>query len=603
MKKQKVAKKKRVTKGKGKKKSLSLALIIAIILILGGGLLAYLIQTSGGVAVRDVRVVGTNGKLISALLYVPKGVSKDKPAPGIVAIHGYINSRETQDGFAIEFARRGYVVLASDESGHGFSDPPAFANGFGGIPALEYLRSLDFVDKDNIGMEGHSMGGWAILKAAEANPTGYRSIVLEGSSTGTYGAPEGTATYPRNMLLVFDKYDEFSTLMWGSPIARNIVDTDKLKKAFNTTETVEVGKLYGSIEQGTARKLLMPNMEHPMLHWSTEAIGAAVAWMQTTLKGGKDIPTSNQIWRWKEIGTLIALIGMIILLFPIGGYLLRTNYFKELNEAPAPRKSLSGVGWWIGAVITILLPIPLYMWMWNFHGTGIAKPTFLFPQQITSTIAFWAVSVGAISLILLLLWHFLINKKTKASFANYGLTWKNRGLRWGKVGKSFLLALIVVVAAYLTLAFSAWAFTTDYRIWVFAIKPMSTLHFGIFLRYLIPFAFYFVIIGMVLHGEMRRDATGWKEMVVNIILMIGGYILFLLVQYIPLFSGGTAAVTTRWAPLYSIVMFQFLPIFAIVALVSTYFYRKTGHIFVGSFINAMLVTWIVVAGQATHFHF
>jgi hypothetical protein len=48
-------------------------------------------------------------------------------------------------------------------------------------------------------------------------------------------------------------------------------------------------------------------------------------------------------------------------------------------------------------------------------------------------------------------------------------------------------------------------------------------------------------------------------------------------------------------------MFQFLPIFTIVALVSTYFYRKTGHVFVGSFINAILVTWIVVAGQATHF--
>jgi len=33
-------------------------------------------------------------------------VTKENPAPGIVAIHGYINSREMQDGFAIEFARR-----------------------------------------------------------------------------------------------------------------------------------------------------------------------------------------------------------------------------------------------------------------------------------------------------------------------------------------------------------------------------------------------------------------------------------------------------------------------------------------------------------------
>lgn len=85
--------------------------------------------------------------------------------------------------------------------------------------------------------------------------------------------------------------------------------------------------------------------------------------------------------------------------------------------------------------------------------------------------------------------------------------------------------------------------------------------------------------------------------------MIGGYVLYLIYQYTPLLSGGTAAVTTRWAPLYSIVMFQFLPIFSIAPLVSTYFYRRTGHGFVGSFINAMVVTWTVAAGQAMHFSY
>jgi hypothetical protein len=245
--------------------------------------------------------------------------------------------------------------------------------------------------------------------------------------------------------------------------------------------------------------------------------------------------------------------------------------------------------------------------MWNFQGQGILKASYLWPQTITTVLIFWALSVGGVSLILLLLWHYLSNRKTGASFVNYGLTWKDKGLEWRKAGKSFLLAVIVTFAAYLTLAFSDWAFKTDFRIWVFAIKPMSVFHFKIALAYFIPFAFYFLIAGLVLHGELRRsqkdgsDQVGWKEMLTNVLLMIGGYILYLAYQYIPLYSGGTAAVTTRWAPLYSIVMFQFLPIFTMAALVSTYFYRRTGHVFVGSFINAMVVTWIVVAGQATHF--
>jgi len=36
-------------------------------------------------------------------------------------------------------------------------------------------------------------------------------------------------------------------------------------------------------------------------------------------------------------------------------------------------------------------------------------------------------------------------------------------------------------------------------------------------------------------------------------------------------------------------MFQFLPIFTIVALASTNFHRRTGQVDVGSFINAMMV--------------
>ncbi|MEW5912650.1 MAG: alpha/beta fold hydrolase [Thermodesulfobacteriota bacterium] len=582
-------------------------LVVALILILGGGLLAYLIQTSGGVKVRDLRFMGADGKMVSALLYIPPNATKKTPAPAVVATHGYINSRETQDGFAIELARRGFVVLAPDQSGHGFSGPPAFANGFGGLDTLKYLRTLDFVDPKNIGLEGHSMGGWASVIAAAANPDGYKSFVLASSSTGTYGAPNGTPTFPRNMAVIYSLYDEFSQLMWGVPIPSQMPGTDKLKKIFNTKEPVKVGQLYGSIEDGTARILYQPRMIHPRVHLSTEAIGNAIEWFQKTLKGHKNIPPADQIWPWKELGNLIALIGMVLLLFPVGSLLLRANYFKVLKEAPAERKSLTGWGWYVGAVVMMLLPIPVYMNIWDWQGKGIMAKSFLWGQQITTVLIFWAMIVAAIALILFLLWHFILNKKTGATCVSYGMCWPEKGLQWGKIGRSLLLAVLVSFAAYFTLAFSFWLFDTDYRFWVFAVKPMSASHAGMFLAYLVPFYFYFLIAGLVLHGQLRRgkangpDLAGWKEMVINIVLMIGGYILFEAYHYLPLFVGGSLGVTTRWAPLYGIVMFQFLPIFTIVALVSTYFYRRTGHIYVGSFINAMLVTWIVVAGQATHY--
>jgi len=66
--------------------------VLGLVLVLIGGLTAAWTQTSGGqVSVRDVRFMGTNGQQLSALLYVPKGVSAEKPAPGILAVHGYLN--------------------------------------------------------------------------------------------------------------------------------------------------------------------------------------------------------------------------------------------------------------------------------------------------------------------------------------------------------------------------------------------------------------------------------------------------------------------------------------------------------------------------------
>jgi hypothetical protein len=92
-----------------------------------------------------------------------------------------------------------------------------------------------------------------------------------------------------------------------------------------------------------------------------------------------------------------------------------------------------------------------------------------------------------------------------------------------------------------------------------------------------------------------------KETIINIILLILGYFIFLAYHYIPLFSGGTLGIKLGSMILGGIVLFQYIPIFAIVGLVTTYFYRKTGHIYVGAFLCTMLITWIIVAGEAVHF--
>lgn len=578
-----------------------LLLTVALLLIFGGALLASLIQTSGGVTLRDVRFPASGGLQMSALLYVPPNATPEHPAPGVLAVHGYINSRETQSPYAIEFARRGYVVLAIDQTGHGYSDPPAFANGYGGPDGLTYLRSLDIVDKRQIVLEGHSMGGWATLIAAGAQRDGYTSIVVSGSSTGTLGAPDGDATFPRNLGLVYSRYDEFSGLMWGSPVAGNIVDTPKLEKLFGTDATVQVESLYGSIASGTARKLWMPSETHPMNHITHAGITPVIDWVQQTSKAPHPLPVSDQIWAWKELGTTLSLFGAIVLLFAVGGLLLATPFFSELREAPRAARGLSGAPYWIAMLLGMAIPILLYVPVQDYIGKEIKAGPIL-SQNLTTGLMFWALASGLIALASFYVWHLRSASARGVGALDYGLAWPAQTGR--NIARSFALAFAVVAAAYLSLVLADLIFKTDFRMWVVAAKPLGLLHVRIALCYLLPFTAYFVVSALVAHGQLRNPSasdTLLAAMVQNAVLAGGGFVVFMIVQYVPLLSGGTLAFPD--AHLLTILGFQLLFVLPVTGLISTFFFRETGHVYAGAFVNGLFVTWLLVGGQATHYAF
>lgn len=571
--------------------------IVGLILILLGNVLAWTVQTGGGrVEIRDIRWTGAEGNELSALLYVPEGATAASPAPGILAIHGYINSRETQDGFAIEFARRGFVVLALDQPGHGYSAPPAFTRGFGGPDGLEKLRSYDFVDRDNIGLEGHSMGGWAVQLAAASAPDDYRSMVIEGSSTGTSGAPPASADFPRNLAVVFSKYDEFSGMMWRSPIAAEVPAGEKLMAAFGTSEPVEPGRVYGSIADGTARIFHQPAVTHPADHFSPEAIGHAIDWFQRTLVGAEPLPADDQVWFWKEFGNLLGLIGMVGLMLGVGGLLLETSFFAGVKGEPAPSAGATGIGWWLAAAVFAGVPA---LTLFPFKGwAGAISASALFPQGITNQLMGWALMVGALSLFGFGLWYGLSGRKRGASADSCGLTREGR-IAGGTLGRTVLLAVLIVGAGYLSLAISAAVFTTDFRFWVFAVKPMSGLQARMALTYLLPFTLFFAVYGLGLFGQLRREGGAIRETLTVVGLSTAGFAALIAYQYIPLFAGGTLAIPGE--SLWSIIAFQFLPLMTIVGVVTAWSHRRTGQIYLGALLSGMLVAWIVVASQATHF--
>src|ERR1043165_6143697 len=138
--------------GRGVRRGISGLLVISLIMMLGGSIFAsWLNSAAGAASVKDIKIFGTNGYVISAYLYTPKTATPQNPAPAILAIHGLNNQKNYMANTALEFARRGFVVLSMDMTGHGYSTGANGENGFGGPDGLKYLRSLPSVDKNNIG--------------------------------------------------------------------------------------------------------------------------------------------------------------------------------------------------------------------------------------------------------------------------------------------------------------------------------------------------------------------------------------------------------------------------------------------------------------------
>jgi dienelactone hydrolase len=555
-------------------------LLAGLALILGGAYLANRIQTSGGIKVDDVRFAGADGVVMSGLLYTPKTATPDKPAPGILAVHGYINSRETQDGFAIEFARRGYVVLAMDQTGHGYSGGAAFSQGFGGPAGLTYLRSLPMVDKANIGLEGHSMGGWTVLAAAAAMPDAYKAIVLEGSSTGAPFAAEGSPTWPRNLGLVFSQYDEFSKIMWHVDRAKDVTSSAKLKAVFGTQDTIVPGKIYGQIEAGTARRLTTPATTHPGDHFSTVAIGDSLDWFSKTLTGGTPLPVTDQIWIWKEVGTGLGLIGFALLLLGTFAVLLNLPIFAGLRHAPVASHAARDRAWWrrfwTMALVPIVTLFPAFILV-----TLFVKPSSLLPQTISNQILAWVAINTVITLVL----------------GRFGRKSPDTGHHnWGPAA---LIAVLTVGIGYGVVAATAHLFTTDLRFWVVALKPFSPHQWQVVPVYLVGLTVFFLVALRALHAQLAIRGDGAIKTYVSAIgAMALGFLLFLGLDYGIFFATGT--LPTGFDPLTTVIAIQFLPLMSLVAIVSVFSWRRTNSYVPGALICALFVTWYLVAGTATH---
>ncbi|HEY0647532.1 alpha/beta hydrolase [Phenylobacterium sp.] len=553
-----------------------LAFALAWVLILGGAYLAHSIQTGGGTTVSEVRMPAEEGVTVSGLLYRPANATAATPAPGVLVSHGYINTREMQSPFAIELSRRGYVVLAMDMTGHGYSGGIVGTAGFGGPAALRYLKSLPYVDKSNIGVEGHSMGGGPVLAAAKADPDGYRSIVLEGSTPGLLGAP--APEKPRNLAVVFGQYDEFSGLMWGVPKGGDIEKSPKLQKLFGVTGPVEEGKLYGSIADGSARILANPPITHPWEHFSSSGVGDAVDWFQRTIPAPRAMPAANQVWIWKEVGTGVAFLGLVGLIVATFDLLLGLRFFAALNHPAEPATERRDRRWWLMLAISAILPALTYFPLMKVGQ--VFFPMAPFPQWVQNQLLVWALGTAILTLVI-------------------GVFLKNRPAFTNRWVPSILAALATMAVAYLSIVVIDALFKVDYRFWVLGLKPLDATRALQLPGYLILWTLFFLVairalcVNIAVRGEGWLMALGWAK-----VAMAGGFLVMVAWEYATLFATGLLGTPTE--PLNAVIAIQFVPLLGVIGVIGAWTYRRTNSYVPGALICALFISWYVTSGTANH---
>lgn len=148
-------------------------------------------------------------KPVPATLMVPKNLDKSRKHPAIVWIHGsgsdqnflgwHPGSYRMYYSASVYLAQQGYVILTPDYRGSsGYSRDWATGVHMGlGVndtadvaAGADYLKTLDYVDPDRIGVWGLSYGGFLTLQALTADPLLWRcGIDVAGVvDWATYGA-------------------------------------------------------------------------------------------------------------------------------------------------------------------------------------------------------------------------------------------------------------------------------------------------------------------------------------------------------------------------------------------------------------------------------
>jgi len=598
---------------------LLLVLVISVIM-------AYEIRTDfGKVEVTFVKIQAPDGHFVTGRLYRPKYATEQNPLPAVVTVHGGNNDKDTQAPAAIELSRRGFVVLAADADGHGDNtapfDPALFLTGqsmLGIDYAFDYVSSLPYVDPARVGLTGHSLGGMMATLTALARPQ-HAAVVPQDACSG------GDIAALHNYMCVM--------AAWESDPATGRADesfyTPGFYEPYGFTGPIEANHQYGSFADGTAFEISINKTTHPGMPPSHQMVTALLDWMRQSLKAGvidsQWIPPMQHTYVWNDIFMGLALLAALGSTIPLTNLLLMIPFFAPVAQPLPKRYFAKPRDWWRMALINALIAGITYPFLTQtgWFGTigGAFQKAFPFLNMLhPNGILVWMVGNAIILVILFYFWYRKHSRENGITMYDMGASFDEQRMKfdWGILGKTLLLAVLLVVWLYILVAISQALLGVEFRVEYPTLKTFPTgARFGQFLIYFVPVLIFMLLNnGVFLFGEARQQEyeSERKTLVMwwlkNWVASLSVLALVLAIQNVPIMFFNTnygfdLIGLTSWSAsigagaewMMAIVLWYLIPLFTVLLFFMTWFFRRSGRIYLGSAFVALVVTWIWVVGN------
>ena len=595
-----------------------------ILLIFIVSFFASKVQNSwGSVNIQQIKIPTENGQWVVADLFKPLSATKDNPAPVVIVIPGFQRSKETLSNISIELSRRGMVVISIDPYAQGGSSSSmqrraATKEGYGMFAIVEYISNTDnlnYIDKSKIGVTGHSAGGLAAIRGAQYFGNQAKGISSYSKIHSAYVSGMLRMGFEKKHLKKIKSNIGVSYALYDEGAWQNQLKNGDLTKApeilrlinhqladsKNNFNNVEIGKFYGELNKRNKTIIHNEKVLHPLQPYDFTATKNQLNFFSTVFELDYFIPSTDQVWYWKELLTLILLVLSFLLIIPFSKLLLNFPYFKGLIQTK-PNEVLQPIGvsryifwslFFLSGLIACFSFIPMSeLSKLLFSDASNRIQTWFFPQRMNNAIMLWAIFNGLIGLLLFFGNHFLFSKvKNKSSL--------KIKIKSSDLLKTFILGFTIFSGYFLLVFLIYYFFHVDFRFLFLGVKV-----FRLQLLYLLPvyaplfFIFFFSNSLRVNYVFRIKNLNKYQQILYSCMANTFGLFLILIIQYLTLYFTGTVFWREGW--LYVNLLFGIVPIMLILPIFNYKFFELTGQVYLGPITMSMILIMILLSNTVCY---